>query len=216
MVRIAGIGPWFVSAVATPLSRSRRLAVWATGLGIALLSGCSGEALPLPGPGASGGVPAPSPDAAGWAAIAPKTGRGSDAAPAPATPRSCTELAAEGSPGALVALGWQIQRRLCPSSACEDFVSLSGCTARLQRNDIPRTITLEPPHCTAVRSLVTGASFLRALETGEGCVLREIAEAFDVSLTDSRAYRRKTFGCEEPAISGVRACLAQVLETYFP
>jgi hypothetical protein len=160
-------------------------------------------------------VPAPSTGAGGQAGVAPKAGRDSDAGPGP-VPRACADLVAEGAPDALVTFWWEIQRRPCPSSACEDFVSLTGCTARLQRNDIPRTVTLEPPQCMAVRSLVTGARFVRALETGAGCTPGELLEAFVVSLTDRPEYRRKTFGCEEPTISGVRACLVQALEAYFP
>jgi hypothetical protein len=204
------------------MSRSRRGAM----VGALALAGCvraplgeehnpgrDGSAGSAPSPDMVGQVaaivPDPSPAAADTAPAAP----GASAVPPP----SCGELGADAHPDQLVALEWQWQRRACPSSACVDFLRIDqGCQLWFQRNDLPVTVTLSGTDCAAARGWATSERFLAALASGEDCVPQAPQEAFDVTLTDSRQYRRKTFGCSALPIAAVRACLGALVARLFP
>jgi hypothetical protein len=133
-----------------------------------------------------------------------------------AVPRSCADLAAGGAPDQLVDLTWQDQTGTCQSSACWTFIWIKdGCTLEVQRNDLQKTFAMSAADCAAARGWATNARFLDVIRNGTGCAGGNTPESFELTLLQD-APRRKTWGCDEPAVDLERQCLGALADRLYP
>jgi hypothetical protein len=140
--------------------------------------------------------------------------------PADPTPQiSCEGLAAGGAPANLSSFEWQRQVADGPGSDAQDFVWIEkDCLIRYQHKNAQRMATMASAECTAARAWVTNAAFLEVLRTGASCVYGpgNPDEVFAVVLVDGVGAGRKIYGCREPALQAVRACLQPLVDRLFP